>query len=87
MGTGMAIQTTDCMDGSVSNLIEQYGIKVGDIYNRADGARNKVIVIDVTTYSFCDDVVIADYVDGNVDTATGRRTDAFKLHCVRYYKP
>jgi hypothetical protein len=60
--------------------IQRYNIQVGQIYDRADGTKAPVKVIDTTSFADVDDVVIAD-LDGQFQ----RRIDAFKLAVVRYY--
>lgn len=61
--------------------IERYGIKVGQVYDRADGADAPVVVTDTTSHADVDDVVI-EYVNG---TPNPHRIDAFKLARVRYF--
>lgn len=70
----------------MSRLIKLYGIAVGDIYVAADGSNYFRKVVDVTTYSYCDDVIVVDCdADGNaVEDLQERRIDAFKLHMCRY---
>lgn len=67
----------------MTNLIKKYGIEVGQIYFRADGANAGCVVVDTTTYEDCDDVVVQ-YFSNNGFSHTGR-IDAFKLAMVRYY--
>ena len=55
-----------------------YGIENGQIYDRADGEDDSVVVVDCDTYSFCDDVVIRDKFGND------RRIDAWKLAKCRY---
>lgn len=59
---------------------EKYGIKVGQKYVQADGDKTILTVIDVETYSDCDDVVVFDSI-----SKVERRIDCFKLAMVRYY--
>ena len=65
----------------MNRLITSYGIEDGDIYQRSDGGKEKVEVVDTTTYYDRDDVVVK--VVGSEDTF---KIDAFKLHHVRYSK-
>lgn len=58
---------------------ERYGIKVDQVYVPADGSKNELKVIDVTTYADVGDVVVYD-----TKNQTNRRIDAFKLAMVRY---
>lgn len=56
-----------------------YGeIRVGDVYRAADGSDHWVRVVDVDTYSQCQDVIVED------KNGTWRRLDWFKLMKVRY---
>lgn len=65
--------------------IERYGIKVGQIYHRADGTHEHTLeVVDITTHADCDDVLVKETI-GGLTLAAPRRIDAFKLARVRYY--
>ncbi len=67
------------------SLIERYGIKVGQIYHRADGTEDHTLeVTDITTFADCDDVVVKETIEGLTMRDT-RRIDAFKLARVRYF--
>lgn len=52
----------------------KYGIKQGQVWQRADGTPWCVTVLDTTTHAHCEDVVIFDHFKGHA-----RRIDAFKL--------
>lgn len=65
------------------SLIENYDIKVGQIYHSADGSDHSVEVTDITSFVDCDDVVVQDTIGGLTLLET-RRIDAFKLAKVRY---
>ena len=57
---------------------EKFGIKVGQVYARADGSKGRVEVINTETYSDVGDVVVKDH-------SKEYRIDCFKLAVVRYY--
>jgi len=57
---------------------ERFGIKVGQVYLRADGSSGRVKVVDVDTYGDVGDVVVNNSVKEY-------RIDCFKLARVRYY--
>ena len=59
------------------NMIDMYGIKVGQKWVAASGSGYQVTVLDVESYAYCDDVVVTDGMDVY-------RIDAFKLAAVRY---
>jgi hypothetical protein len=57
----------------------RYGIRPGQVYERADGSPGRVIVRDVFSLEEVDDVIVYDEARG-----TEYRIDAFKLAKVRY---
>ena len=58
---------------------KHYGIEVGQVYEPADGSRNRLTVVDVDTHGACDDVIVYDE-----RAQAERRIDCFKLAMVRY---
>lgn len=56
-----------------------YGIKVGQTYERTDGSRSTYVVLNVNAFADCDDVVVYDVMENTV-----RRIDCFKFAMVRY---
>lgn len=66
------------------NQIEKYDIQVGQIYRPNDGGLYGHVVVDTTTYAFCDDVVVQAFTNAGV-FGEPTRIDAWKLAQVRYY--
>ena len=64
----------------------KYGIEVGQIWIAADGSKGGHLVVDNTTYAYCDDVVVYSFTPLGLEAYT-RKIDAWKLACVRYYLP
>lgn len=66
----------------------KYGIRAGDIFVAADKGKYGHVVTDADTYAACGDVVTVPFTEnGLLLSEEGNRIDAFKLACVRYYRP
>ena len=64
------------------------GIKVGDIFIAANGGTYGHLITDVTTFSYCDDVVTTPFTHNGLEKEkAGNRIDFYKLTQIHYYRP